>query len=348
MSDYVNDEMNDDSANNGKRLKNCGDVILKTKTREFVIFYCKIDAACAIMTEKDANNRRMFYRLNWYTDGEGAGMNGGKGLRRDNTVKNGISARLLFALTAVLFSVGLFCACSNADGITPEEDGELVQYFRDKLTETLPSPDGENVYWVRSGSVYHLTPDCKFIAGDEDIICSSIAESGKTRLCSACDKAALSAAGESGDGVLPDGMEDAGADGTEKEETEISSDCVDGVERQTGETVQGDTSDPDAAGSADGGAVADAENGASNGAGGAGGGNENSIANGGASGGDAETPTPSDAGGAVTPNGATVYWTDNGKVWHTTPNCPSLARSGNIKSGTAEESGKERVCMRCG
>lgn len=267
-------------------------------------------------------------------------MNGGKGLRRDNTVKNGISARLLFALTAVLFSVGLFCACSNADGITPEEDGELVQYFRDKLTETLPSPDGENVYWVRSGSVYHLTPDCKFIAGDEDIICSSIAESGKTRLCSACEKAALSA--ESGDGVMPDGMEDT-ADGTEKEETEISPDYADGVERQTGETVQGDTSVPDAADSADGGAVADAENGASNGVGG---GNDNSIADGGASGGDAETP--SDAGSAVTPNGATVYWTDNGKVWHTTPNCPSLARSGNIKSGTAEESGKERVCMRCG
>ena len=54
MSDYVNDEMNDDSANNGKRLKHCGNVILKTKTREFVIFYCKIDAACVIITEKDA------------------------------------------------------------------------------------------------------------------------------------------------------------------------------------------------------------------------------------------------------------------------------------------------------
>ena len=72
MSDYVNDEMNDDSTNNGKRLKYCGDVILNTKTREFVIFYCKTDAACAIMTEKDANNRRMFYRLNRYTYGEGA------------------------------------------------------------------------------------------------------------------------------------------------------------------------------------------------------------------------------------------------------------------------------------
>ena len=275
-------------------------------------------------------------------------MNGGKGLRRDNTVKNGISARLLFALAAVLMAVGLFCACSNADGITPEEDGELVQYFRDKLTETLPSPDGENVYWVRSGSVYHLTPDCEFIAGDEDIICSGIAESGKTGLCSACEKAALSA--ESGDGVLSDVMEDAVADGTEKEETEIAPDYVDGGERQTGETVQGDTSVPDAAGFADGGAVADAEkNGGANGAGGAegaSGGNDDSIANGGASGGDAETP--SDAGSAVTPNGATVYWTENGKVWHTTPNCPSLARSGNIKSGTAEESGKERLCRRCG
>lgn len=60
MSDYVNDEMNDDGANNGKCLKHCGNVILKTKTREFVIFYCKIDAACVIITEKDAKNEGCF------------------------------------------------------------------------------------------------------------------------------------------------------------------------------------------------------------------------------------------------------------------------------------------------
>lgn len=85
-------------------------------------------------------------------------------------------------------------------------------------------------------------------------------------------------------------MEDAVADGTEKEETEIAPDYVDGGELQTGETVQGDTSVPDAAGFADGGAVADAEKNGAGGAEGASGGNDDSITNGGASGGDAETP----------------------------------------------------------
>ncbi len=45
--------------------------------------------------------------------------------------------------------------------------------------------------------------------------------------------------------------------------------------------------------------------------------------------------------------GATVYWTPNGEVWHSTPSCPSLSRSKTIYSGTVAESGKSRGCKRC-
>ncbi|MCI8388550.1 MAG: hypothetical protein HFE63_08820 [Clostridiales bacterium] len=45
-----------------------------------------------------------------------------------------------------------------------------------------------------------------------------------------------------------------------------------------------------------------------------------------------------------------VYWVENGEVWHTRVNCPSLSRSKNIRSGTLAEAmnvGKARVCKRC-
>ena len=59
-----------------------------------------------------------------------------------------------------------------------------------------------------------------------------------------------------------------------------------------------------------------------------------------------ETPTVSD-----TPQTVTVYWVKSGEVWHISLDCPSLSRSKNILSGTAEEAmsaGKSRVCKRCG
>ena len=48
------------------------------------------------------------------------------------------------------------------------------------------------------------------------------------------------------------------------------------------------------------------------------------------------------------PQGQIVYLVPNGKVYHTTPNCSTLARSSTILSGTIEESGKPRVCKKCG
>lgn len=45
--------------------------------------------------------------------------------------------------------------------------------------------------------------------------------------------------------------------------------------------------------------------------------------------------------------GGTVYWTPNGEVYHSTPNCPSLGRSKTILSGTIAQSGKSRPCKNC-
>lgn len=45
--------------------------------------------------------------------------------------------------------------------------------------------------------------------------------------------------------------------------------------------------------------------------------------------------------------GNTVYWTPNGEVYHSTPNCPSLSRSKTILSGSISDSGKSRGCKNC-
>lgn len=43
----------------------------------------------------------------------------------------------------------------------------------------------------------------------------------------------------------------------------------------------------------------------------------------------------------------TVYWTPNGKSYHTTKNCSTLSRSKTILEGTIQESGKYDSCDRC-
>lgn len=47
---------------------------------------------------------------------------------------------------------------------------------------------------------------------------------------------------------------------------------------------------------------------------------------------------------------STVYWVENGKVWHKTKGCSALSRSKNIMSGSKSEAaaaGKERECKKC-
>lgn len=43
----------------------------------------------------------------------------------------------------------------------------------------------------------------------------------------------------------------------------------------------------------------------------------------------------------------TVYWVASGDVYHSTPDCPTLSRSKNIRSGSVSSSGKSRACKVC-
>ena len=44
---------------------------------------------------------------------------------------------------------------------------------------------------------------------------------------------------------------------------------------------------------------------------------------------------------------STVYWTPNGKSYHTTKNCSTLSRSKTILEGSISSSGKNDPCDRC-
>ena len=46
-------------------------------------------------------------------------------------------------------------------------------------------------------------------------------------------------------------------------------------------------------------------------------------------------------------NSGTVYWTPNGKSYHTTKSCSTLSRSKTILEGTIEQSGKYDPCDKC-
>lgn len=51
------------------------------------------------------------------------------------------------------------------------------------------------------------------------------------------------------------------------------------------------------------------------------------------------------------PDGATVYWTNSGSVWHVSRGCSALKNSTDIISGTQSDAvaaGKSRVCKKCG
>ena len=57
--------------------------------------------------------------------------------------------------------------------------------------------------------------------------------------------------------------------------------------------------------------------------------------------------TASSNSNANTNSSATVYWTPNGKSYHTTKSCSTLSRSKTINSGTQAQSGKSDPCDRC-
>lgn len=53
-------------------------------------------------------------------------------------------------------------------------------------------------------------------------------------------------------------------------------------------------------------------------------------------------------GGTSLADTKTVYWVDNGEVYHLTKDCATLKQSSGIHSGTVAQSGKPRACKVCG
>ena len=43
----------------------------------------------------------------------------------------------------------------------------------------------------------------------------------------------------------------------------------------------------------------------------------------------------------------TVYWIQNSKVYHIYPDCRYIQGSADVRSGTVEEAGKEKLCSAC-
>ena len=52
-------------------------------------------------------------------------------------------------------------------------------------------------------------------------------------------------------------------------------------------------------------------------------------------------------GQSSTNSSSKVYWTPNGKSYHSTKNCPTLSRSKTILEGTIKQSGKHDPCDKC-
>ena len=72
---------------------------------------------------------------------------------------------------------------------TPPTD-ETTASDTDTDTEPAETDPTDTVYWLTTGSVYHLDPNCSHIAGKENVNESSVqeAEENGRRLCKTCEK----------------------------------------------------------------------------------------------------------------------------------------------------------------
>ena len=79
-------------------------------------------------------------------------------------------------------------AFADSDTTTaPDTDTEPVTATDTEPTETDPT---DTVYWLTTGSVYHLDRNCSHIAGKENVNETSLqeAEENGRRLCKTCEK----------------------------------------------------------------------------------------------------------------------------------------------------------------
>ena len=97
-----------------------------------------------------------------------------------------------------LIAVFLLFALSACMALEPFEQGDLltadeVEARRDALLaekeEGANTPYDGTCYWLATGTVYHLSPDCAYVAGKESVQSGTVDDAraaGKERVCSRC------------------------------------------------------------------------------------------------------------------------------------------------------------------
>ena len=99
-------------------------------------------------------------------------------------VIGGIALLLLFSLTA--------CALPQPfDGGEVLSADEVAAHRAALLAEQAEAdkPYDGMCYWLKNGQVYHITRDCTYIKGKENVLSGMVedaTQAGKARVCSAC------------------------------------------------------------------------------------------------------------------------------------------------------------------
>lgn len=98
-----------------------------------------------------------------------------------------ISKEDLESVSASLFTTA--AEPEDEQTATPPTD-ETTASDTDTDTEPAETDPTDTVYWLTTGSVYHLDPNCSYIAGKENVNETSLqeAEENGRRLCKTCEK----------------------------------------------------------------------------------------------------------------------------------------------------------------
>ena len=98
-----------------------------------------------------------------------------------------ISKEDLESVSASLFTTA--AEPEDEQTATPPTD-ETTASDTDTDTEPAETDPTDTVYWLSTGSVYHLDPNCSYIAGKENVNETSLqeAEENGRRLCKTCEK----------------------------------------------------------------------------------------------------------------------------------------------------------------
>lgn len=80
-------------------------------------------------------------------------------------------------------------ACSPAPDTESQDDSRDTNGDSESQSEPTVVDPAATVYWLKTGTVYHTTPDCRHIAGKDNLASGTVLdahEAGITNLCKAC------------------------------------------------------------------------------------------------------------------------------------------------------------------